>query len=434
MKTKSMNHRNAKFPGICVLLLVVPPVFADNVIHIRVSYKIVLHAGDGARPTRNGGGPVRDQDIDDAIEFANELLASYWRGYQFYRVDPITEVGGGPFTGGPSQFFDTDFFAAGGSAAKRFMESEAEANPVEYAWNDSAINIYITNGISGGICSFYSGWLGYPDCVRFTGIDEKIAIIGGASANNGRLTLHEMGHFFDLCHTQGCPCGCCEAGVTGNCHTIPRSDCIGDTVEDLACWGQDEIAQHNFGGFTYAQLTPGEQNQVDDSFLNVMSYHGSGCGQSVDNFRMTEQQLDRWGGTALEYRSQVTDGDMYLVDWKALSAGSGTEISPFLTVTNGVNAANPFGGDILVIKSGWYPETVQIDTPLTLRATRVSTAIIGSSATAGRNPTQPPVTQIEERLSKLPGYTNDPSAARLGFPGSSTQQKDTASDAIGSTP
>jgi hypothetical protein len=416
-----MNHCKAKLSSVCVLLLFAPPVFADNVINIRVSYKIVLHAGDGARPTRFGGGPVRDQDIDDAIEFANELLASFWRGYRFLRVDPITEVGGGQFLDGPSQFFDTDFFGDGGGAAKDFMESEAKANVAEYAWNHNAINIYITNGISGGICSFYSAWVS-DICLRAPVVEEEIAIIGGASANNGRLTLHEMGHFFDLCHTQGCPCGCCDSDATGDCNTVPKTDCIGDTVEDLACWDQDDISANRFAGRAYGQLTPGEQNLVDETFLNVMSYHGSGCGQGVDNFRMTEGQLDRWGGTALQYRGHVTDGDMYLVAWTALSPGTGADSAPFLTVANGVNAANPFGGDILVIKSGWYPETLRIDIPLTLRASRVGAAIIGSSAMAAQEPSRPSPTRIGERLRELPGYANDPSVARLGFPGSSKQQ------------
>ncbi len=176
-----MTIRSLLYVVTITLLIAASPSLAQaqGVITVRLSYKVVLNPANGSRPTGPGGGTVTNANIDAAIAAMNTLHETYFRGFRFQRVDPITNVGGLGDTTGPSIWFNTNFFAPGGGAQKDLMEAAAMSDP-RYAWNDDAINIYITNGICGGICSFPGG-------------SDNIIIIGGCAANSGPLHLHEIG-------------------------------------------------------------------------------------------------------------------------------------------------------------------------------------------------------------------------------------------------
>lgn len=389
---------------ICIFLLstLAPFVRADDVINIRLSYKVVLNPATGARPPG-----VTDADIDNAIAAMNALEETYFRGFRFVRVDPVTNIGGrGDTTGaGPSKWYNTNFFDdTRGGAWKDQMEAEALANRTLYAWNANAINLYLTNGIRGGICSF---------------ITDNIIIIGGNSDNDGPLQLHEIGHYFSLCHTQGCFCDDCEAGETGSCHTIPGDDGISDTLPDLQCWNQNNIANWTFST-NYANLTPAQRQQVDDVFFNVMSYH-------FGTIRMTELQLDTWANAAasVSHRRLVTDGRTYFVQVGGNLLGTGFSHDPLATVRGGV-AASVASGDIVLLRPGAYNEwPLTIGTgnkAVTLRATRKGPAVIG--ATSGASPVvSRPIEEIEAELRKLPGIKVDRGEARLDFAGSGVEKQ-----------
>jgi hypothetical protein len=214
---------------MALFMMVFPaPLQAQGVINIRVSYKVILNPANGARPILTGATQVSDADINTAVNAMNVLLQSYFRGYRVQRVGPITNVGGMGDTTGPSRWFATDFFNASNAITLRNQMEAAAMSDARYAWNANAINIYINNGTAGGLCSFPR--------------DGNIMIIGGSVANAGATQLHEIGHFFDLCHTQGCSCGC---GVCGSCSasgcTTPGDDGIADTLPDLACWGANDL-------------------------------------------------------------------------------------------------------------------------------------------------------------------------------------------------
>ncbi len=371
---------------------------AQGVITIRLSYKVVLNPADGTRPSA-----LTDANLNTAVTAMNALYATYFRGYRFQVVE-IINVGGRNDTTGPSRWYNTNFFdntnvngQTQGSIWKDQMEAAARSQAA-YRWNNNAINLYLTNGICGGICSFAHE-------------NDNIVIIGGCSAANGSLQLHELGHYFNLYHTQGRPCGDCGAGQTGVCHTIPGDDEIADTLPDLACWNQDNIARNRFGR-NYAQLNAGEQNLVDDVFMNVMSYH-------PNLVRLTEQQLDRWADTANGARAAVRDGQMIFVR-PGGPFGNGSSASPLNGVVIGVVAsqARP-GNNILILRPGVYNERPRINTPVTLRATRQGPVFIGSAnppALAAEINQTPQ--EAERKLDATPGIGSRKTGERIGFPGS----------------
>lgn len=345
---------------LLVTLAFTPVARADHEIIIRVSYKIIRNPADNSRPPG-----VTDAVIDASIAEMNALLNSFKRGYRFERVDPIADVGstGNQNRPNPSHYYDIDALAVDGTREQ--MESDALANQSLYAWNASAINIYINHATGGGKCAFPT---------------DHLIVVGANSAGNGELQIHEIGHFFNLCHTQGCPCGCCFAsGQTGECNTSPGDDGVVDTLPDLACWGRDDIALNSFSA-PYASLDSSQQARVDDVFLNIMSYHAAGCGhphQATSVTRMTEQQLDRWTDTAYFSRAVVCDGRTYFVQAGAfLPTATGRSDHPFPAVGGGIGASNA-SGDIVMIRGGIYPETLRLSTPITLRSPRGHAARIG---------------------------------------------------------
>lgn len=355
-----MNHSH-RWLTILILVSVATSSFmasanADGFIAIRLSYKVILNPADGSLPQG-----FRDAAIDESIDEMNAFLDTYGRGYRFVRVEFVQRVGqiGGFDRPNPSHYFGINMLEEDGERAN--MQADALQNPSFYLWNQNAINIYINEANTGGTCARPS---------------EQLIVIGGGSSGTGWLHLHELGHFFDLCHTQGCSCGCCGTnGETGECHTVPGNDGIADTLPDLACWDRDDIAQHNFGA-NFASLAPFQREQVDNVFLNIMSYHRSGCGQGAAVDRLTELQLDHWADIASFTRGQVRDGRTFFVQAGAGGVQNGLSTSPFDLVAEGRNAANS-GGDIVMIRDGTYPENLMFSTPMTLRTPRGHLARIG---------------------------------------------------------
>jgi len=413
-----MMIRSILYAAIVTLLMLAFPSNsrAQGVINIRVSYKIILNPADGSRPILTGATTVSDADITTAINAMNTLLQTYFRGYRVQRVDPITNIGGMGDTTGPSRWFNTNFFGNNGDDLKNQMEAAAMSD-ARYRWNPNAINLYVVNGFCGGLCSPGQG---------------NIILVGGCSANSGAVQLHEMGHYFSLCHTQGCSCACglcgtCAVGET-NC-TAPGDDGMADTLPDLACWNQDDIARNSFG-LPYAQLSSAQQNQVDNVFFNLMSYHGTCCSTGGAQMRLTELQLDRWADIASTNtggRLGVCDGVTIFVEANA-GAGSGfrgLSTNPWPTIQAAQDdAANYLRnlqlGSILMLRPGAYNERLTLNTPMTLRATRQGPATIGSP-TPLLAPAGPSQEEIEKKLRETPGiFSTEP--VRLGFPGRGPKQ------------
>jgi hypothetical protein len=299
-------------------------------IDIRLSYKAVLNPATGQRAQN-----FTDAQIDQAIAQMNQLQAGYNRGFRFVRVDPIWNVGSLGDTTGPSRWYNSNFADQNNGLIWRDQMEAAARNDARYVWNNNAINIYLTGGISGGLGS-------RPG--------HDIILLGGAIAGDGARQLREIGHYFDLCDIQGCDCSGCGPNP-GQCNT-PGDDGLFFTPPDLPCWDQNASANYNYGT-AYANLSPGQQNDVDNAFFNLMSPRGAGS-------RLTRDQLDRWTDTASGTRRSVTTGRTWYVQgfanpcifqtgYSECGFFLGGPLGGFLTATE---LANPAGGDVIRIRGG----------------------------------------------------------------------------------
>lgn len=300
---------------------------------VRLSFKVILDETTGARPPY-----ATETYIDSAVLFMNNIMSKYDRGIYFSREATI-QIGGinHPIS---NKYSDINPFDE--SDPEEQLEADAEADPGAYFWRQTRINIYFNNGGSGGVCSI-------PE------VDE-IILIGGVNGD-GSLLMHEIGHFFNLCHTQGCPCGGCDDDDDPpTCMTVPGDDDIDDTLPDLACWTQDDIAQFSYSQ-NYNQLSSTRKNRVDDVFFNLMSYH-----TITGNPRLTPDQLDRWANAiwARDNRQDVVRGEPIFVN-----LNNNCNLAPFCyglpnlefdTFNKGYNRVNS-SEDVIILRKGTYEAT-----------------------------------------------------------------------------
>ena len=332
-----MNSRFLFTIGIGLLCLC-SPIHAQ--LSWRVSVKVFTSAG-GNRPVDR-----TDAQIQDDYDYYNKLLAIHARGYQFQ----LTEVVQLPST--LSSWFSIPARNAANRDALQATATADAASRALYAYRDNAINVYINNSASGICCGAGNGLI-------FIGRED------------GHITpLHEIGHLLGLPHTQGYGCnGCCP---DVNCCDAPGNDGLPDTILDLPCWDRNQIAENNFPA--YPNLTEAQWAQVDDVWLNIMSYHYGFFNNCRE--RLTSDQLDLLTDVSNGSRFNVATGRTWFVD-RANSClqpagGSGCTIfdfgGPLPSVTGGINAAT--AGDIVLIRSGNYNERTTFTKPVTLRATR----------------------------------------------------------------
>lgn len=334
--------------SLCLIGLLPSIVHADHEIQIRLSIKVIRN--------RDMSPPQEWANISSSIDIINDRFEQNGRGYRFVLVDPITMIGGGFDTTrpNPSHYFFSNIVLQPDERLN--MEADAQANPQLWAWNFNAVNLYIHDPTSG------------VECVH---PESDLIVIGDDDAWRFNLVLHELGHYFGLCNTQGCDCTCGDCGS-------PGSDGIADTLPDMPGWDEEDSAQFNFGT-SYDSLTPAQQDQVDAVIRSAMSYRGTSttlCGTGFPAGGLTEGQLDRWADTASTSRSGACDGRTYFVQAGAGGIQTGRSTAPYDRVIEGVTAAQG-GGDIVMIRGGTYPERLTISTPVTLRTPRAHVARIG---------------------------------------------------------
>ena len=258
---------------------------AAQILRARVSVKMVLDE-NGNRPS--DGFFHQDSQIEEALDGCNEILAASGADWGFDLME-IVDV----------EAISQWSVPHGGREAADGLELSGEEDPELYAWRSDAINVYIT-AITDcrGICSFPAfgddivvynnyAWSISPAPLPESSLPGETDLQLAA----GYLWLHEFGHYFNLCHTHGCrfdfACGTAQDPTTR-----PRDgDGLEGTLPDLECWGRDEMARWSFEA-DYADVTADRQKMVDDTILNVMSYHREAI-FAADRTLLTGAQLER---------------------------------------------------------------------------------------------------------------------------------------------
>lgn len=349
-------------------------IIAD--IQIRLKFNIILHPTNQQRPSY-----ATDHLINECVKGMNEIISKTERGYKF-TLTGIEEVGGSQL--GPSYYYYTYFT----KSQRDQFEFEAEKKTEEFGWEDNSINIYINDhynlddniDISAGLCSL-------PGSEEIVIVDHKFII-------DYYLLIHEIGHYFNLCHTQGCCCSYCGNCVGDGpwvfdfCNEIfsnPVDDKVDDTIRDDACWDLDGIAQYNYGK-DYLSLSQENKINVDNVAYNIMSYHHNAPLSAASTYILTEGQINRWSdamdsGNRRDVRNGETwfcDGDITITPgidqaFNIPGATSGTAMSDLNYILD--ECAN---NSNIVFFPGNVKGSYVINKKVTLIATRQGSVTIGA--------------------------------------------------------
>jgi hypothetical protein len=358
-------------------LLAPPAAPADPVIYLNVSFKAILDPATGQ--------PAPDMTahlIDEVFRFANLKLERYQRGYRLRNVEQtqFITIGGSSHAHDPSTWYPFQKDANGAWLEDEFREEAHTDYPAMYRWNFSALNIFVTTGMSGGFCSKCTGR--ESDYIVTSPRQPALPPDFTAEEVFASHILHEIGHYVGLSHTHGALCGDQDTGICAATPVPIDGDSLDSTAPDIAslpgvcdCADTiDDLAQLNYG-LNHSDLDQARRDLIDNSWFNLMSYHER-HGFSV----LTDEQLDWWADFARANRGPVVTGQTWFVDGAAGCANPfGTSScvwgGPFPTVADGVEQANDAGGDIVLIRTGTYTDPGIINKAVTLRANRGSVVI-----------------------------------------------------------
>jgi len=303
---------------LLAMALFLAPLTSRAQVFFRVSVKVFTDS-NGNRPAGRSNA-----EIQDDYTYYNQLLSKYARGCQF----SLTEIVQMPAS--LSGWFNVT--ARSGTSRDNLL-ANCTSNSALYAYRSDNVNVYINNSSSGVCCGANNGLI-------FTGNEDD------------HITpVHEIGHMLGLSHTQGSGCNSCCPDPLGCCDT-PGDDGIADTIPDLPCWSQNQISQNQFSQ-NYANLSAGQQDQVDDVWLNIMSYHYGNFNNLLE--RLTPGQMDQLAMTANGTRDNVTGNYFRFVDpfsvFDGLGGGLNTATA-FRTVEGAITGSGD--DDVLAIRAGTY--------------------------------------------------------------------------------
>ncbi len=342
----------------------------DPFITIYLSFKVILNS-DGTRPDF-----ISNEQINNCIDSMNTLMDKTGRGYRFKRLE-IIEIGGNGDPNGVSRWASISFLDLKDQEFWNFETLVRNTSPQIYRWSTQAINVYINQATRGGVCS------------RPTFGHDVVTIGSIAIINFPPVFLHEIGHYFNLCHTHGCDnnCKCNDDKSKCNSKNI-TDDEVADTPLDDPCWGLVQMIKNN-PGLDFA----GAVNLLN----NLMSYHNLNGGTQE---YISEGQLDRWADAMDERKSNVVPPTK-TYNRTSVRNAYGWFIHPNAgapqPITNQINYFPEYGNSykeirlsdalifdkrkgghgIIFMRSGTYHSGgIKINQPITFRATRAGSAVI----------------------------------------------------------
>jgi hypothetical protein len=263
-------------------------------------------------------------------------------------------------------------------------------------------------------CNFYLIWPDYCGGFgMFPGDDPDIDNLMVMSGFNDSLFLHEWGHWAGLFHTfasaegtrnllgdddiADTPTDTWEADpAPGTSNTsgpqfdflngislrlygiswtnLPGGDSVAPRSEVLTMAKVAELKFLTPPFFFRRALTIAELDDIEATWTNIMSYHKHAPTLAQLNF--SEGQLDKAIDNLsfvnpVSGRANVVSGLYHFVGTRgSLFLRQGSSKNPYTTVQAAVDAADPIGDDIILLRPGTYPFSGTISKPLTMRATR----------------------------------------------------------------
>lgn len=308
---------------------------AQDVVQ-RLSVKFMTDA-DGNPPAGEYGHPAK---IEWAIGETNKAFQRFGRGYGYDVVEYL-------YVYGYPEFYDI-----ADDAEYALLGQMAQANPSDFHWSTTAANVYVAD-------NSHAAKGGNPVLMRSKNLIDMIWI-------------HELAHYNGLPHTwedaiadTGAWPGPLQCTTQGGSVLGGDKECGCPTKVDIL----DDTASSN--GWS--------QQQYDDIRFNALSYFGDpSCDPAVvfDNVRLTDGQMDVWTDTTRLSHAGEMSGFTFFVDPLHTGASNGLSTAPYKSLAGGLGAADPLGGDIVLLRAGVYAENPTIVKPVVLRA-KLGAAVIG---------------------------------------------------------